>query len=166
MPIRNVLWLIPFYRRENWGTQRLKRLAQGHTDSKKGTGLLVLSARVSLGHISKGGIVGYTEWHYSALEENAWLFLREPKYTLTSNIRVPIDPWPLQQLVLSTFLTSANLVDMKWFLIVVLISLAPRHFVFFEMFIMSLIYSKLSVVFSSSGDLEVLLRKSFLAPRT
>ena len=151
-----MLWLIPFYRRENWGTQRLKRLAQGHTDSKKGTGLLVLSARVSLGHISKGGIVGYREWHYSALGDNASLFLREPKYTLTSNIWVPIDSQPFQQLVL-TFLTSANLVDIKWVLIVVLISLDTRHFVFFEMFIMSLIYSKWSVIYSSISDLEVLL---------
>ena len=33
------------------------------------------------------------------------------------------------------------------------------------MFIMSLIYSKFSVVFSSSGDLEVSLRKSSLSPR-
>ena len=68
--------------------------------------------------------MGYRIQHYSALEDNASLFLREPKYTLTSNIRVPIDPQPLQQLVLSTFLTSAKLVDIKWFLIVILISLA------------------------------------------
>lgn len=34
------------------------------------------------------------------------------------------------------------------------------------MFMMSLIYSQLSVVYSSSRDLEVLLRKLFLALRT
>ena len=68
-PMKKVLLLISFYRRgngyETWSN---------HTDTRgqHGACLLVLNAKVSLGHVTGSGLVGYGEREYSALQGDMW----------------------------------------------------------------------------------------------